>query len=283
VSLPEGFSLGPYRIVSLIGRGGMASVYKGHHRALDRDVAIKVLPEFFAEDETYQERFHQEARSVARLNHPNILTVFDFGQEMGVTYLVLELVQGGTLAERLGRPMELEEVIRILRPIASALDYAHSQGVLHRDLKPSNILIHRDGTPVLADFGLAKMIDSGRRLTASGLVLGTPEYMSPEQSTGEEIGPPSDRYALAVVAYEMLTGSIPFEGQGVIELLYAHVHLDPARPSALRPELNETVDAVIMRGLAKEPRSRWGSCEAFVTALAGATVVYELLSLRAVV
>src|SRR6266852_5282427 len=148
--------------------------------ALYRDVAIKVLPDFFAEDDAYRDRFQQEARSVARLNHPNILNVFDFGQEGGVTFLVLELVEGGTLADRLGRPMELEETIKLLRPIASALDHAHAQGILHRDIKPPNILIHTDGTPVLADFGLAKMADSGRKLTASGTVLGTPEYMSPE-------------------------------------------------------------------------------------------------------
>ena len=278
MSLPEGFSLGPYRIVSLIGRGGMASVYKGHHRALDRDVAIKVLPEFFAEDETYQERFHQEARSVARLNHPNILTVFDFGQEMGVTYLVLELVQGGTLAERLGRPMELEEVIRILRPIASALDYAHSQGVLHRDLKPSNILIHRDGTPVLADFGLAKMIDSGRRLTASGLVLGTPEYMSPEQSTGETIGPPSDRYALAVVAYEMLTGRVPFEADTPVGVLLSHVNKEVPPTRELVGELSGHVEETLRKGLAKAPRDRFDSATQFIAALTPAAWVRKDVS-----
>ncbi|HEV2140967.1 MAG TPA: HD domain-containing phosphohydrolase [Candidatus Dormibacteraeota bacterium] len=278
MSLPEGFSLGPYRIVSLIGRGGMASVYKGHHRALDRDVAIKVLPEFFAEDETYQERFHQEARSVARLNHPNILTVFDFGQEMGVTYLVLELVQGGTLAERLGRPLELEEVIRILRPIASALDYAHSKGVLHRDIKPSNILIHRDGTPVLADFGLARMADSGRRLTASGLVLGTPEYMSPEQSTGEMAGPASDRYSLAVVAYEMLTGRVPFEAETPMGVLLSHVNKEVPPTRELVGELSSHVEDALRKALAKSPGDRYDNATQFVAALTPAAWVRKDIS-----
>src|SRR3981081_3441772 len=203
--------LGPYRILERIGRGGMATVYKAHHPALDRYVAIKVLPEFFAEDEEYRERFQHEARSIARLKHPNILDVFDFGQDGGVTYLVLELIDGGTLADRMGGPMDLQEVVAILRPLASALVHAPSVGVLHRDIKPTNILIHRDGTPVLADFGLATMA-SLRKLTASGIVLGTPEYMSPEQVLGEPIGPASDLYSLGIVVYEMLTGRGAFEG-----------------------------------------------------------------------
>src|SRR4030081_1790440 len=143
MSLSEGLALGPYRIVERIGRGGMATVYKAHHPALDRYVAIKVLPEFFAEDETYRDRFQQEAQSVARLKHPNILSVFDYGQADGLTYLVLELVEGGTLAGRLGTPMELEDAVAILKPLANALDYAHSEGILHRDIKPSNILIQK--------------------------------------------------------------------------------------------------------------------------------------------
>jgi len=193
VSVGDGTALGPYRIVERIGRGGMATVYKAYHPALDRYVAIKVLPDFFAEDEEYRERFQQEARSIARLKHPNILNIFDFGQEAGITFLVMELVEGGTLSDRLGGQMELQDVVAFLRPPASALDHALAYGVLHRDIKPLNILIHRDGTPVLADFGLAKMAAS-RKLTASGIVLGTPEYMSPEQATGANIGPPSDIY-----------------------------------------------------------------------------------------
>src|SRR5579859_4028684 len=207
----------------------MATVYKAHHSGLDRLVAIKVLPEFFAEDDAYRERVSEEARSIARLKHPNILDVFDFGQEDGITYLVLELIEGGTLADRLGHPMDLQEVMQILQPIARALDYAHAHGVLHRDIKPSNILIHEDGTPVLADFGLAKMASSARRITASGMVIGTPEYMSPELSSGEAVGPASDLYALAVVAYEMLTGRIPFTGDTPSAVLLAH--LNRAMPS----------------------------------------------------
>src|SRR5215472_3879172 len=150
-------AIGAYRLVERIGRGGMATVYRAYHPALDRYVAIKALPDFFAEDPQYRERFQQEARSVARLKHPNILEIYDFGYEEDVAYLVLELVEAGTLGDRLGRPMDLRDAVGLLDQLARALDYAHRQGILHRDIKPSNILLHVDGTPVLADFGLAKM------------------------------------------------------------------------------------------------------------------------------
>ncbi len=275
MSLPAGFALGQYRIVAPIGRGGMATVYKAHHPGLDRDVAIKVLPEFFAEDEGYRERFQQEARSVARLKHPNILNVFDFGQEHGITYLVLELVEGGTLAERLGRPMDLEDVVRILRPIASALDHAHAQGILHRDIKPSNILIHRDGTPVLADFGLAKMADSVRKLTATGMVLGTPEYMSPEQSSGGAIGPASDRYSFAVVAYEMLTGRVPFQADTPAAVLLSHINKAVPPTRELAGELSGHVEDALRKALAKAPLERFDSATQFVAALTPAAWVHR--------
>lgn len=275
MTLPAGFALGQYRVVAPIGRGGMATVYKGHHPGLDRDVAIKVLPDFFAEDEGYRDRFQQEARSVARLKHPNILHVFDFGQEHGITYLIFELVEGGTLAERLGRPMDLEDVVRILRPIASALDYAHAQGILHRDIKPSNILIHRDGTPVLADFGLAKMADSVRKLTATGMVLGTPEYMSPEQSAGEAVGPASDRYSLAVVAYEMLTGRVPFQADTPAAILLSHINKAVPPPRELSGELSGHVEDALRKALAKTPLERFDSATQFVAALTPAAWVHR--------
>ena len=274
MSLPEGFTLGPYWISGRIGRGGMATVYRAHHAALDRDVAIKVLPDFFAEEEAYRERFQQEARSVARLKHPNILNVFDFGQEHGVTYLVLELVEGGTLADRLGHPIDLEDVIRIMRPIAGALDYAHSQGILHRDIKPSNILLHRDGTPVLADFGLAKMAGVTRSLTATGTVLGTPEYMSPEQGAGEPLGPASDRYSLAVVAYEMLTGRVPFEADTPAAVLLSHINKAVPPTRELVGELSGHVEDALRKALSKNPLDRFDSASQFVSALTPAAWVH---------
>ena len=267
MSLPEGAYLGPYRIVDRIGQGGMATVYRAHHPHLDRFVAIKVLPEFFAEDESYRERFQLEAQSVAGLRHPNILSAFDFGQQAGVPYLVMELVDGGTLADRLGSPMDLQETVRLLRPIASALDHAHANGVLHRDIKPSNILIRQDGTPVLADFGLAKLARSVRKLTATGTLFGTPEYMSPEQITGEPLGPGTDQYSLGVVAYEMLTGRLPFQGDTPGAVLVSHMRHAMPPTRELQGELSHHVDQTLRRALAKSPGDRYPTVGEFVAAL----------------
>jgi putative two-component system response regulator len=267
VNLDEGTTLGPYRIIECIGRGGMATVYKAHHPALDRYVAIKVLPDFFAEDERYMERFLLEARSIARLKHPNILDVYDFGREGNITYLVLELVGGGTLAERLGRQMHIQQVAAILGPVGSALDHAHSQGVLHRDIKPSNILFHHDRSPVVADFGLAKMATSIGKVTASGIVLGTPEYMAPEQALGERATPAADIYSLGIVAYEMLTGRVPFQADTPVAVLLAQVNrpMPPARE--LMGELSGHIEDALRKALAKSPEKRFRKASEFVAAL----------------
>jgi putative two-component system response regulator len=267
VTLREGMTLGPYRVVERIGRGGMASVYRAYHPGLDRYVAIKVLPEFLADDPSYHERFQQEARAVARLKHPNILEVFDFGYQEDLAYLVMELVEGGTLADQVGRPMELQKVVSMLSQLAGGLDYAHAQGILHRDIKPSNILIRKDGTPVLGDFGLARMAGQTRRLTSSGAVMGTPEYMSPEQVADEPIGPASDRYAFAVVAYEMLTGRVPFEATTPAAVLLSHVTKAMPPTRELRGELSAHLEEALRRGLAKRPEDRYPSAAEFVAAL----------------
>jgi len=267
VNIREGTTLGPYRVIERIGRGGMATVYRAYHPGLDRFVAIKVLPDFFADDPGYRERFQQEARSVARLKHPNIMEVFDYGYEDGVAYLVLELVEGGTLADRIGAPMELREVVQLLEQVAGALDHAHGHGVLHRDIKPSNILLHKDGTPVLADFGLARMAGSMRRLTSTGTVMGTPEYMSPEQAADDPIGPASDLYALAIVAYEMLTGRVPFGADTPAAVLLSHVTKPMPSTRELRGELSAHIEEVLRRALAKRPEDRFQTAAAFVAAL----------------
>ena len=267
MSVRPGSRLGQYEIVERIGRGGMAAVYRAYHAELDREVAIKVLPEFFAEDPEYRQRFRHEARAVARLKHPNILEVFDFGDHDGVAYIVMELAEGGTLAASLGSPMRLDEVLRILEPLAAALDYAHSRGILHRDIKPSNIFVRQDGTPVLADFGLARMAGSHPRLTASGVIMGTPEYMSPEQINDEKVGPASDRYSFAVVAYEMFTGRVPFDAETPASVLISHLtHPIPPTPE-LTGELSAHVEAVLRRALAKSAEDRYQSALSFVLAL----------------
>src|SRR3989440_130261 len=267
MNVRDGMTLGPYRVIERIGRGGMASVHRAYHPGLDRYVAIKVLPDFFADDPGYRERFQQEARSVARLKHPNILEVFDFGYEEGLAYLVLELVEGGTLQDRVGTPMELREVVRLLEQLAGALDHAHAHGILHRDIKPSNILLHKDGTPVLADFGLARMAGSLRRLTSSGTVMGTPEYMSPEQAADEAISQASDLYSFAIVAYEMLTGRVPFGADTPAAVLLSHVTKPMPSTRELRGELSAHIEEVLRRALAKRPEDRFQTAAAFVAAL----------------
>ena len=267
MNVHEGSTLGPYRLMERVGRGGMASVYRAYHPALDRYVAIKVLPDFFAEEPGYRERFQQEARSVARLKHQNILEIFDYGYDDGTPYLVLELIDGGTLADRVGKPMELREVVRLLEPLGSALDHAHAHGILHRDIKPSNVLITKEGTPILADFGLAKMTGAIQRLTTSGVVMGTPEYMSPEQAADEFVGPASDIYSLGVVAYEMLTGRVPFAGDTPAATLLSHVTKAMPATRELKGELSAHVEEVLRRALSKRPEDRFPSASSLVTAL----------------
>ncbi len=246
----------------------MATVYKAYEEPLTRHVAIKVLPEFFAEDKDYRVRFQVEAVAVAKLRHNNILTVFAYGEEEGVPYIVCEFVDGGTLAQRLNGAMSVDDALQVLAPIASALDYAHAQGVLHRDIKPSNIMLLSDGTPVLTDFGLAKVLD-GETITVTGQVLGTPEYMAPELVSGDGVGPPADRYSFAVVAYQMLTGRLPFQGNTPGATLMAQVN-DPLPPARdLNPDLSVDVAAVLAKALAKAPGERYESASDFVVALSG--------------
>ena len=266
--MQTGANLGPYRIVEQIGRGGMATVYKAYQAGLARYVAIKVLPSFFAEEPSFRERFQQEAIAVAKLRHPNILVVFDYGEEGGITYLVSEYVEGGTLSGRVGSPLSLSYTTEVLGPVASALDFAHGRGILHRDIKPSNILLNQDGAPVLSDFGLAKMMGSMPRLTMTGMTVGTPEYMAPEQGEGDVIGPSADNYSLAVVAYEMLTGRVPFSAETPLAVLLAHLHKPLPMPRTVNPAISEALEAVLLKGLAKAPEDRYPTASQFVHALA---------------
>jgi hypothetical protein len=269
--IQPGAKLGAYEIEEYLGRGAMGVVFRVYHAGLARAGAVKVL-QALAPDPDAAARFRREAQAIAQMRHPNILNVFDFGEYEAVPYMIVEFVQGGSLAERLRRGPRIgyEAAVRMLRGIAAALDYAHGQGVVHRDVKPANVLLGKDETPILADFGLAKLLQSASVKTMSGVTTGTPAYMAPEQVVGGAIGPAADRYALATIAYEMLAGTVPFEGDSVLELLYAHVHRQPEPASSHRKELGPEVDAVLARGLLKDPEKRWESCTAMVDALAGA-------------
>jgi tRNA A-37 threonylcarbamoyl transferase component Bud32 len=268
MTVEPGTTIGSYRVLEQIGRGGMATVYKAYQAALSRNVALKILPSYLADDEVFRERFRAEAVTVAKLRHPNILAVHDFGTENGVHYIVTEFVDGGTLADQLGSPLPPEYVARMLTPVASALDYAHARDVVHRDVKPSNVLIARDGTPVVSDFGLARMLQGSLpRLTQTGALVGTPEYMAPEQAAGETAGPASDRYALAVMAYEMVVGTVPYSADTPLATLLAHLHKPLPLPREKNPKITSAVEAVLLRGLAKAPDDRFPSATEFVRAL----------------
>jgi tetratricopeptide (TPR) repeat protein/tRNA A-37 threonylcarbamoyl transferase component Bud32 len=257
--MPEliGQTLGGYRILEQIGRGGMATVYKAFQPSLDRNVAIKILPAYYAEqDETFIKRFRLEARAVARLRHPNILIVHDYGEQDGTTFIAMEYVEAGTLTERLGQPMPLPEIEVILRQVAAALGYAHEQGVIHRDVKPSNILLPKPDWPLLTDFGLAKIV-GGAHLTQTGTIAGTPAYMSPEQGRGEKLDHRTDLYSLGIVLYEMATGVVPFTAETPMAVIVKHIIEPLPLPRAINPELPEAVERVILKALAKDPSDRF--------------------------
>ena len=246
--------LGPYQILGELGRGGMAVVYRGYHPALNRTVAIKVLPPQLAMDASFVQRFMQEARNAARLDHPNIVTIHDVGQADGTYYIVMQEAPGQSLTsliQREGR-LPLERVITILAQIASALDYAHAQGLVHRDIKPGNIIVGPGDKAMLTDFGIAKAAE-GTRLTQTGAIIGTPEYMSPEQAKGEPVGPATDIYSLGIVLYEMLAGRTPFGADNTPAVLYKQVHEQPIPLRRAAPDLPAGVDAVLARALAKSP------------------------------
>jgi len=270
VSLQPGNTLGNYQIVEKIGAGGMGAVYKAYQASLGRYVAIKVLPPQTAGDPAFADRFAQEARAIGKLRHPNIVTAFDFTQQGDIAFLVSDYIDGGTLADQLGSPLPLEYAMGILGPIAAALDYAHARGVVHRDIKPQNVLLTREGTPVLTDFGLAKIVGPGSGMTQAGSLMGTADYMAPELAGGaESAGPAADQYALAIIAYQMLVGRHPFPSDNPLSALMAHVNKPVPLPSQLGVVLPPGVEAALLRALAKKPEDRFARSGDFVRALAG--------------
>jgi serine/threonine-protein kinase len=260
---------GPFVLEEEIGRGGMGVVWKAYQPSLDRYVALKFLPAIHGEIAQSRERFKREARTVARLRHPNVLQVHDFGEEQGHLFLVSEYVPGGTLQDLLRREhrLPLSRALSLLEPVASALDHLHAQNIIHRDVKPSNILLDQDGAPVLADCGVARLLDEASTMTMTGAVVGTPAYMSPEQASGQDAGPASDQYSFAVMMFEAVTGQPPFEGKTPVATAFAHLQQPPPSPRSLNPELSPAVEAALLRALAKQPAERYPSVLALVQAL----------------
>jgi TonB family protein len=265
-TLPPGTAFGPFLIRRPLGRGGMAAVYEALDTRLERAVALKVLPPEFLRDQTSARRFDTEARLIARLEHPNIVPIYASGIESGIPWMSMRLLAGTNLSVLLEqRRLAPLEAVQLLRQVAAALDYAHAHGVVHRDIKPSNILLDSFGAACVADFGLAQMMDSGHRLTQTGILAGTPHYMAPEQALGKRVDHHCDIYSLGIVAYEMLTGARPFTSDSPVALLLQHVHEPlpvPAAPSSGSRWMN-----AIRKAAAKRPEDRWPTAGLFVDAL----------------
>jgi serine/threonine protein kinase len=262
-----GQTLGQYRLIERIGRGGMATVYKAYQPSLDRYVAVKVLPTYLAHDPDFAARFRREARAIAKLNHPHILPVHDYGQEGELSYIVMRYVEGGTLKKILGQPLALDRTVDILSQIGDALDYAHQQDIIHRDVKPANVLLDRGRWALLSDFGLAKMAAASVQLTKTGVGLGTPAYMSPEQAQGKPVDGQSDIYSLGIMLFEMLTGQVPFEADTPLAVLIKHLTAPLPLPRKVNPDIPEPVERIILKAMAKAPEDRFQRVSGMVEAL----------------
>ncbi len=277
-------TFGKYETIELLGRGGMAEVYQARDPMLGRHVAIKVILPHLAEDTQFDERFLHEAKLIASLRHANIIQLYDFDIQDGQPFMVMEYLDSGTLKDRItrqiaqGQAMSLEEITRILDPLAGALDYAHQLGAIHRDIKPANILFAASGDPVLTDFGIAKILSSSAHITATGGIIGSPMYMSPEQASSKPVNEQSDIYSLGIVVYELATGQTPFRGESVTEILMAHLTEPPPPPREFNPNIPLQVQDVIIKALEKKSEDRFTSAgefaQAFTASMRGETAQY---------
>ena len=262
---------GRYRVERKLGSGGMAEVYLAEDEELGRKVALKILNERHARDEQFVERFKREARNAAGLNHPHIVRVYDRGEVGGTYYIAMEYLDGPTLKELLTRkgPTPPLTAIKFAREILSALAEAHRHEIVHRDIKPHNVIVSPDWNVKVADFGIARA--GASQMTEAGSIVGTAQYLSPEQARGKPVDQRSDLYSLGIVLYEMLTGKVPFTGDAAVEIAMKHLSVVPEPPSKLRPEVSHDLDAVVMRALAKDPDDRYASAEEMDADLARAS------------
>src|SRR5712692_8565661 len=267
--------LGRYQIISELGRGAMGVVFRALDPSIGREVAIKTirLSEVANAEQRgkQRERLFREARSAGILSHPGIVTVYDMAEQDETAYITMEFVQGSTLEQilALNEPLEPARLFSLLRQTAAALDYAHHRGIIHRDIKPANIIVNEAGTAKIADFGIAK-ISAADQLTQTGLIVGTPNYMAPEQVQGKPVSGLADQYSLTVLAYEMLTGDKPFVAEQLTTLVFQIVCEPPPPANRLNPTLGPQIEAVLQKGLSKQPDERYGDCTALVEALEAA-------------
>jgi eukaryotic-like serine/threonine-protein kinase len=254
-----------YEVEGRIGAGGMAEVWRGHDRVLNRTVAIKTLLPQFARDASFVDRFRREAQAAARLNHPGIVSVYDTGTDGGTPYIVMHLIEGKTLADFLesGKRLPPPKAAEIAQEVAEALAAAHAHGVIHRDIKPANIMITREGKVLVMDFGIARMISGPETAPQTSAVMGTASYLSPEQAQGHAVDARTDIYSLGVVLYEMLTGRPPFTGDSPMAIAYKQVNATPEAPSSVNPDVPPELDAVVMRALSKNPANRYQTGQEF--------------------
>jgi eukaryotic-like serine/threonine-protein kinase len=261
----EASKLGRYAIQSELGRGAMGVVYKATDTALERTVAVKTVNMALERDgaEKYEARFYQEARAAGSLNHPNIVTVYDVGKEGNVAYMAMEFIEGAELRSLLaeGRALPVSQAVSIAAQVAEGLAYAHEHGVVHRDIKPANIMVLSDGPVKITDFGIARMRANTDELTQSGMMLGSPKYMSPEQVIGKRADHRSDIFSLGVILYEMLTGNAPFSGENVTALMYQIVNFAPPAPSAVNPAAPELLNFIVAKMLAKPLEERYQNAQ----------------------
>lgn len=269
-----GQTLGQYELKSLLGEGGMGTVYRGYHAALKREVAIKVLLPQIISQPGALERFVREAQTAASLEHPHIVPIYDYGTQNGLSYVVMRLLTGGSLADRMAYRVEhngalptLSEVAQITRELADALDYAHQRNVIHRDIKPNNVMFNENGMSFLVDFGLARLSEASVGLTTQNTLLGTPMYMAPEQWQSAKVGPAADQYALGVIVYALLTGQTPFSGDTPFQLMHEHLYTPPPPILNLRADLPTTVQDVLAKVLEKNPADRYASVSEFARKL----------------
>ena len=260
---------GKYRIDRLLGKGGMGQVFLAHDLTLEREVAIKVLPPDVAQDDQVVRRFQQEAKTAARLDHPNIIPIYRVESEGGLNYFVMKYIQGTALEDLLDKkePLPVPDIQRILWEAACALGHAHQRGVVHRDVKPANIMFDHDGRVMLTDFGISKALQAATGFTATGMIIGTPHYMAPEQGKGAPVDGRADQYSLGVVGYRMITAELPFGGDSVHTIIYKHIYEEPPLASAKRPGIPGGLTAAISRALSKDPDLRFPTMEDFATAV----------------